>query len=116
MLLLYVDVIFLTGEDKFIKDTSMILSIEFKMKDLWMIHYFLGIEVWQNADGIFLDQGKYAVEILKKFETLDLKAIATPMASNLKQLCDASLETVDSTMYCQMICSLMCLMITRPDI
>ena len=64
----------------------------------------------------FLVQGKCAVEILKKFEILDRKAITTPMASNLKLLCDASLETVDATMYRQMICSLMCLTNTRPDI
>ena len=34
------------------------------MKDLGMMHYFLGMEVWQNVDGIFLGQGKYEVEIL----------------------------------------------------
>ena len=65
---------------------------------------------------IFLGQEKYAVDILNKFGILDCKAITTPMASNLKLLCDASLETVDAMMYCRMICSLMCLMNTRPDI
>ena len=56
------------------------------MKDLGMMHYLLGMEVWKNADGIFLGQGKYAVDILKKFRMLDRKAIGTPMASNLKLL------------------------------
>ena len=69
------------------------------MKDLGMLHYFLGMEVWQNADGIFLGQGKYAVDILKRFRMLDCKTIATPMASNLKLLCDASFELVDAMMY-----------------
>ena len=50
------------------------------------------------------------------FEMLDCKAIATPMALNLKLLCDASLEIVDATMYRQIICSLMYLTNTRPDI
>ena len=77
------------------------------MKDLGMMHYFLGMEVWKNADGIFLGQGKYAVEILKIFRMMDYKAITTPMASNLKLLSDASSEAVDATMYCQMIGSLM---------
>ena len=54
------------------------------MKDLGMMHYFLGMEVWQSMDGIFLGQGKYAVEILKRFEMMDYKAMTTPMASNLK--------------------------------
>ena len=83
------------------------------MKDLGMMHYFLGMEVWQNVDGIFLRQGKYAVDILKRFEMMDCKAMTTPMASNLKLLSDASSETIDSTMYRQMIGSLIYL---RPDI
>ena len=64
------------------------------MKDLDMMHYFLSMEVWQNADGISLGQGKYAVEILKRFRMMDCKAMTTPMASNLKLLSDASSESV----------------------
>ena len=46
------------------------LAAEFEMKDLGMMHYFLGMEVWQNTDGIFLGQGKYVVENLKRFEMM----------------------------------------------
>ena len=60
------------------------------MKDLGTMHYFLGMEVWHNADGISLGQGKYMVEILKRFGIMDCKAMTTPMASNLKLLSDAS--------------------------
>ena len=67
-------------------------------------------------DGIFLSQGKYAVDILKKFKMLDHKAIATPMELNLKLLCDASSESIDATMYRQMIGSLMYLTNMRPYI
>ena len=56
------------------------------MKDLGMMHYFLGLEVWQLPDEIFLNQGKYAVEILKIFGMLDFKEINTPMVTNLKLL------------------------------
>ena len=70
----------------------------------------------QNADGILLGQGKYVVEILKRFEMMNCKAMTTPMAANLKLLSDASLELVDATMYRQMIGSLMYLMNTRPYI
>ena len=86
------------------------------MKYLGMMHYFLGMEVWQSEYGIFLRQGKYAVEILKRFRMLDCKDMATPMESNLKLLSDASSEKVDATMYCQMIGSLMYLTNTRPYI
>ena len=59
MLLVYVDDIFVTGTDGLIADTKRKLATEFEMKDLGMMHYFLGMEVWQNAYGISLGQGKY---------------------------------------------------------
>ena len=55
--------------------------------------------MWQSTDGVFLGQGKYVVDILKRFEMMDCKAMTSPMASNLKLLSDASLGTVDATMY-----------------
>ena len=116
MLPLYVDDLFVIGTDGLIVDTKRKFSIEFEMKDLGMMHYFLGMEVWQSTDGIFLGQGKYGVEILKRFGMMDCKVMATPMALNLKLLSDASSESVDATMYRQMIGSLMYLMNTRPDI
>ena len=58
------------------------------------------MDVWQSADGIPLGKGKYAVEILKRFRMMDSNAMTTPMASNLKLLSDASLDSVYSTMYC----------------
>ena len=70
-----------------------------------MMHYFLGMEVWQSTDGIFLGQGKYVVEILKRFGMMDCKDMVTPMESNLKLLSDASSDMVDTMTYCQMICS-----------
>ena len=89
ILLLYVDDLFVTGEDGFIADTKRKLAAEFEMKDLAMMHSFLGMEVWQSVDGISLGQGKYAVEILKRFEMMDCKAMATPIESNLNLLSDS---------------------------
>ena len=54
ILLLYVDDLFVTGEDVLIVDTKRKLASELEMKDLGMMHYFLGMEVWQNADEISL--------------------------------------------------------------
>ena len=70
----------------------------------------------QSTNGVFLGQGKYTVEILKRFGMMDCKAIATLMQSNLKLLCDASSESVDATIYRQMIRSLMYLTNMRQDI
>ena len=117
ILLLYVDDLFVTGMDGLIVDTKRKLGAEFGMKDLGMMHYFLFMEVWQSMDGIFLGQGKYAVEILKSFGMMDCKAMATPMASNLKLLSDdASLESDNATMYHQMVGFLMYLTNMRPYI
>ena len=84
MLLLYVDELFLIGKEELIKVARR--------------RSFLGIEVWKNADGISLGQGKYAVEILKCFGIMDCKAMTTHMESNLKLLSDASSELVDAMM------------------
>ena len=71
MLLLYVYDLFVIGMDGLIADMKRKLAAEFEMKDLGMMHYFLRMEVWQNADGISLGQGKYAVEIVKRFGMME---------------------------------------------
>ena len=95
ILLLDVDDLFLTRNEKHIKECKK--KLEFEMKYLGLMHYFLGLEVWQSPEGIFLNQGKYAVEILKIFDMLDCKSMATPMDTNLKLLYDESSELVDMT-------------------
>ena len=54
ILLLYLDDLFITGMDGLIADTKRKLAAEFEMNDLGMMHYFLGMEVWQSTDGISL--------------------------------------------------------------
>lgn len=70
---LYVDALFLIGEEKLILESKRNLTAEFKMKDLGMMHYLLGLEVWQKPGEIILSQGKYVVEILKRFRMLDFQ-------------------------------------------
>ena len=91
---------------------------EFEMKDLGLMHYFLGLEVWQRSDEIFLSQGKYTIDVLRRFGMMDYKSMTTPMVSNLKKLHETTSETnlVDSTMYRQLIGSLLYLVHTRLDI
>jgi len=86
------------------------------MKDLGMMHYFLGLEVWQRLNEIFLSQGKYIVDILKRFKMMDCKSMPTPMVENLKLLSDTSSETMDATLYRQMIGLLMYPTSKRPNI
>jgi hypothetical protein len=71
------------------------------MKDLGMMHYFLGLEVWQRTDDIFLSQGKYTIDILRRFGMLEYKSMATLMVLNLKKLSETSSNSdlIDLTMY-----------------
>ena len=78
------------------------------MKDL--MHYLLDLEVWQSPEKIFLNQGKYAVEIMKRFDMLKCKSMYTPMEMKLKLLVDTSSELVDATLYKHIIGSLMYIM------
>jgi hypothetical protein len=84
------------------------------MKDLML--YLLGLEVWKNPKKIFLNQGKYAVEIMKRFDMLECKSMNTPMETKLKLLVDTSSELVDATCTDRSLDSLMYLTNTKPDI
>ena len=71
------------------------------MKDLGIMHYFLGLEIWQMNDGIFLSQGKYTMDILHIFGMVDCKSINTSMDSNLRKLHETETKSdpVDPTLY-----------------
>jgi hypothetical protein len=118
ILVLYVDDLFLTSSESLIVECKCALASEFRMKDLGMMHYFLGLEVWQRTNEILLSQEKYTMEILKKFGMTDCKPMPTPMVMNLKKLSknsSASAE-IDPHLYRQLIGSLMYMVNTRPDI
>jgi hypothetical protein len=88
--LLYVDDLFLTGEENIIINCKKKLVAEIEMKYLGLMHYFLGLEVWESPEKIFLNQGKYVIEILKMFHMLECKSTNTPMETNLNIMVDTS--------------------------
>jgi hypothetical protein len=83
------------------------------MKDIGLMHYFLGLEVWQGTGEVFLGQGKYTIEILKRFHMMDCKPMTTPMMLNLKLHGDLDSDLVDPSVYRQLIGSLMYLVNTK---
>jgi hypothetical protein len=101
ILILYVDDLFLIGAEHLITWCKHELASEFELKDLKLMHYFLGLEVWQRTDEIFLSQGKYTVEILRRFGMTDCKSMTTLMVANLKKLSEYSFDSdlIDPTMY-----------------
>ena len=71
ILLLYVDDLFITGGERPIAACKKDLAAEYEMTDIGLMHYFLGLEVWQEPGYIFLRQGKYVVHILRRFRMED---------------------------------------------
>jgi hypothetical protein len=113
VLVLYVDDLILTGSlEKIIAVCKVVLAEEFDMKDIgkWTHALFLGLEVWQGAGEVFLGQGIYTVEILKRFHMTNC------MMPNLKLHVDLDLDLVDPSLYGQLIGSLMYLVNNRPNI
>nr|GEY99849.1 uncharacterized mitochondrial protein AtMg00810-like [Tanacetum cinerariifolium] len=77
--------------------------------------FFLGLQVKQKKEGIFISQDKYVAEILKKFGFLDVKKTSTPMETSKPLMKDEDGE-VDVHVYISMIGSLMYLTSSKPDI
>ncbi|GJT08431.1 putative ribonuclease H-like domain-containing protein [Tanacetum coccineum] len=86
------------------------------MSSMGELTFFLGLQVKQKKDGIFISQDKYVDEILKKFGFTEVKTASTPMETQKPLLKDEDGEEVDVHMYRSMIGSLMYLTSSRPDI
>ncbi|GJT21995.1 putative ribonuclease H-like domain-containing protein [Tanacetum coccineum] len=89
---------------------------KFQMSSMRELTFFLGLQVKQKKDGIFISQDKYVEEILKKFGFTEVKTASTPLETQKPLLKDEDGEEVDVHMYRSMIGSLMYLTSSRPDI
>jgi hypothetical protein len=118
ILIMYVDDLFITRDEGIIAWCKREITSKFDMKDLGLMHYFLGLEVWQRQGEIFLAQGKYTMDVLKSFGMMDCKSMSTPMVTNLRKLHDSDTgsDFVDPTMYRKLIGSLMYMIHTKLDI
>lgn len=101
ILILYVDDLLITSDDHLIDQCKKDLIREFDMKVLGLLHYFLGLEVWQNSDSIILNQGKYTLDSLKRFGMWNCKPMSSPMETTLHKLKEAAAKSpsIDSTLY-----------------
>lgn len=91
LLLLYVDDIALTGSNKALIGTLLdALNREFKMKDLGQFHYFLGLQASFTANGMFLNQEKYAEDLLHISGMSGCTPVATPLPLQLNRVPDTS--------------------------
>ncbi|GKE10066.1 retrovirus-related pol polyprotein from transposon TNT 1-94 [Tanacetum coccineum] len=101
------DIIFASTDPKDCDRFSNEMSSKFQMSMMGQISFFLGLQISQNPRGIFINQAKYANEILKKFDLHNSDHVDTPMVERTKLDEDLSGTPVDQTKYRNMIGSLM---------
>ena len=113
---LYIDELIFTGNDmSLIGESKEAIKNEVEMTNLGLLKYFLGTEVKQMHDGIFISQEKYARQILERFKMQNNKVAPTPTVVGLKLSKEDSSKRVDPTLYKCMIGSLMYLIATQLD-
>ncbi|WVZ53157.1 hypothetical protein U9M48_004138 [Paspalum notatum var. saurae] len=118
-MLIYVDdIIIVSSSDKATEKLIQELKIDFAVKDLGLLSYFLGIEVKKARNGILLSQRRYAIDLLKKVNMQKCNAISTPMASAEKLFREQGtpLSEDDQFKYRSTVGGLQYLTMTRPDL
>ncbi|GKB63557.1 putative ribonuclease H-like domain-containing protein [Tanacetum coccineum] len=110
------DIIFGLTNKKLCIVFEKLMHEKFQMSSMGELTFFLGLQVKQKKDVIFINQDKYVGEILKKFGFTEVKTASTPIETQKPLLKDEDGEEVDVHMYRSMIGSLMYLTSSRPDI
>ncbi|GKC10886.1 putative ribonuclease H-like domain-containing protein, partial [Tanacetum coccineum] len=110
------DTIFGSTKKSLCTEFEKMMHKKFQMSSMGELTFFLGLQVKQKENGIFISQDKYVIEILKKFGFTDVKTASTPMETQKILLKDEDGEEVDVHLYRSMIGSLMYLTSSRPNI
>jgi len=110
------NIIFGATQDRLCEEFVAAMKGEFKMSMIGELSFFLGLQVKQTKDEIFLFQSKYCKEILKKFEMESCKEASTPMPSSCYMDVDSAGKSVDQTKYRGLIGSLLYLIANGSDI
>nr|GEV41641.1 uncharacterized mitochondrial protein AtMg00810-like [Tanacetum cinerariifolium] len=110
------DIIFGATNKDLCNSFEKLMKDKFQMSSMGELTFFLGLQVKQKEDGIFINQDKYVAEILKKFGLTEGKSASTPIDTEKPLLKDPDGEDVDMHIYRSMIGSLMYLTSLRPDI
>jgi hypothetical protein len=114
-LLVYVDDVAIASNDpKAMSSFITLLNDRFKLKDLGPLKYFLGLKIARSIKGIYVNQRKYALEVLEDSGLLAAKPIKFPMEQNLKLSKDEGDLLSNSTR--RLVGRLLYLTLTRPDL
>nr|GFA74867.1 hypothetical protein [Tanacetum cinerariifolium] len=110
------DIIFGSSNPQLCREFEALMHEKFQMSAMGELNFFLGLQVLQKKDGIFLSQDKYIGDILKKFRFSNFRSSNTPMDKENPWGKDGTGKDVDLHLYRSMIGSLMYLTASRPDI
>ncbi|GJV86895.1 retrovirus-related pol polyprotein from transposon TNT 1-94 [Tanacetum coccineum] len=110
------DIIFASTDPSLCETFSEIMCSKFKISMMGKMSFFLGLQIFQSPRGVFLNQSKYALEIIKKYGMEMSDPVDTPMVEKSKLDKDPQGKAVDPTRYRGMIGSLMYLTSSRPDL
>ncbi|GJX64665.1 putative ribonuclease H-like domain-containing protein [Tanacetum coccineum] len=110
------DIIFGSTKKELCTEFEKLMHKKFQISSMGELTFFLGLQVTQKDDGIFISQDKYVDEILKKFGFSTVKTASTPMETSKPLMKDENAEDVDVHLYRSMIGSLMYLTSSRPNI
>jgi len=114
---LYVDDLLYIGSNaEMLTEFKEAMFNEFEMTNNRLMSYFLGIEVKQRQNGIFISQKKYMKEILEKFKMSNCNPVNTSIATGMKVSREGNGDFVYSTLFKSLVGSLRYLTIIRPDI
>ncbi|GJY95058.1 putative ribonuclease H-like domain-containing protein, partial [Tanacetum coccineum] len=110
------DIIFGSTKKSWCDEFEALMKSRFQISSMGELTFFLGLQVKQKEDGIFISQDKYVVEIPKKFDFMSVKHASTPIETHKPLVKDEEAANVDVHLYRSMIGSLMYLTASRPDI
>jgi len=110
------DIIFGSTNASLCKEFSKLMHDEFEMSMMGELKFFLGIQINQSKDGVYVHQTKYTKELLKKFKLEDCKVMNTPMHPTCTLSKEDTRSKVDQKLYRGMIGSLLYFTTSRPDI
>ncbi|GJY34136.1 retrovirus-related pol polyprotein from transposon TNT 1-94 [Tanacetum coccineum] len=110
------DIIFAASTPELCDLFAKIMCSKFKMSMMGKISFFLGLQIFQNPRGIFINQSKYALESLKKYDLDSCDPVDTPMVEKSKLDEDKEGKTIDPSQYRGMIGTLLYLTASRPDL
>jgi hypothetical protein len=110
------DIIFGSIDDRLSQKFAKDMQNEFEMSLLGELSFFLGLQICQRNQGIFISQTKYIREMLKRFGMEDCKPVTTPMQTSCKLRKDDDSKSTDQRKYRSMIGSLLYVTTSRPDV